>query len=303
MSPREIVATAWAITVKEKQLRRWGFISAFLATLLNVKLLIYQVWFLISYLNGDPIGFFTIEAVLHDILPGWLFYTALVLFIILLVVEWLFPHMAKGAIIGLAAKSYKKEEVKGGLVLGVYNFFRIFASHELLVLSGIPTVITILSLILRYGGAAAPIAIILLLTAFVASVVLEFFWIFVEEAIVIRKAGLKTAFGTSFKLVISHLGHVVFLILLMFFIILRIVANLLMVILIPGIVMGVGFMLGQLMPAMLSYSIATVLGLGIVVAASYFFAYLEVFRQCVWTITYIELSRLKDLDVIEDSID
>ena len=86
----------------------------------------------------------------------------------------------------------------------------------------------------------------------------------------------------------------------MFVIILRILANVLMLILIPGIAVGIGFLLTRFMPAVVSYSIATAIALIIITFASYFFAYLEVFRQCVWTITYIELSKLKELDVIEE---
>ena len=72
-----------------------------------------------------------------------------------------------------------------------------------------------------------------------------------------------------------------------------------MVILIPAIVIGIGFSLTFLLPTAISYSIAAVIGLVIIFLSSYFFAYLEVFRQTVWTLTYIELCKLKDLDLIE----
>lgn len=301
MTPREIIAKAWAVTCNEGQIRRWGFASSLLRTLLNVKLLVYQVWFAYSYfVLKSPIGFFTIEEKLLEVLPFWLGVTIIIFLLVLVGVELIFPHFAKGAVIGLAAKSVKKEEVKGGLVLAIYNFFPIFAAHEVLVLSGVTTVITICSLLLRYAGGMAGFGISLVLTLWLISLILEFFFIFVEEAVVIRKAGLKDAMGTSFKLVISHLGHVVFLLLLMYVILLRIVANILMVVLIPGIVVGVGFGLATLLPAGLSYAISTVLGLIVIVAASYLFAYLEVFRQTVWTITYMYLSKLKELDIIED---
>ena len=303
MSPREIIAKAWAITRKESQLRKWGFASAFLETLLNAKLFIYQVWFVYSYVVlKDPIGFFTIEAILLEHLPRWLFITIAVFFLLLLVVEWLFPHMARGAIIGLAAKSHKNEEVKGGLVLAIYNFFPIFAIHEFLFLSSITTAVTLASLSIRYGGeVAGPVGVVIIATTWVLMNIIEFFWIFAEEAVVIRKEGIKCSISRSFKLVISYLGHVVFLLLLMLFIFLRIIANLLMVVLVPGIVMGVGFLLTFLIPSqVISYGIATLIGFAIIGLASYLFAYLEVFRQTVWTITYIELNKLKDLDVIEE---
>lgn len=303
MTPREIIAKAWAITTSEGQIRSWGFSAALLRTLLNVKLLIYQVWFAYSYfILKNPIGFFTVEEKLLEILPKWVAISIIVFLLLLLVVEIIFPHFAKGAVIGLAAKSYKKEEVKGGLVLAVYNFFPIFAAHELLLLSGVTTVITICSLLLRYAGGMAPFGISLVVTLWLLTLILEFFFIFIEEAVVIRKAGLKDAMGTSFKLVISHLGHVVFLLLLMYVILLRIVANMLMIVLIPSIVLGIGFALSSLLSHTTSFIISASLGMVIIVAASYFFAYLEVFRQTVWTITYMELSKLKELDIIEEDV-
>lgn len=305
MKPRDVVAKAWEITNKEPQLRRWGFISAFLETLLNAKLLVYQVWFAYSYfIVKDPIGFFTLEKVIMDALPLWAFIILAISFVIVVIIEWLFPHFARGAIIGLAAKSYKGEEVKGGLVLGVYNFFPLFGLHEMLVLSGVSTVITLISLALRYAGGAAPVLIMIIIAAWIFTNLLEFFWIFAEEGLVITKYGVKETIGRSVKLVLSHLGHVVFIMLLLFFIILRIIANLLMIIIVPGVVLGVGYLLVWLLPsvpAAIPYSISGLLGIVIIFLASYFFAYLEVFRQTVWTITYMELNQLKDLDIIEDN--
>ena len=64
--------------------------------------------------------------------------------------------------------------------------------------------------------------------------------------------------------------------------------------------MGIGLLLTKIFSPVLSYSIGSIIGLILVVAGSYFFAYVTVFRQTVWTITYLELSQLKDLDVIHE---
>jgi hypothetical protein len=305
MTPREIIAKAWAITKKERQVRRWGYVSAALETLLNLKLLIYQVWFLISYLEGDPIGFFTVEATILEPVPLWFFITFIVTLILALIIEWLFPNLAKGAIIGLAAKAYNKEEVKGGLVLAIYNFFPIFAIHEVFLLGRIATVITMISLLLRYTGDMAPIGITILIVFYLATLVMQFFFIFAEEAVVIyrdednNKIGIGRALKHSFKLVISYLGHVVFLLLLSFVIILRVFLNLIMVILIPGIALGIGFLFTLFLPHIVAWSIGGILAVILIGIASYFFAYLSVFKQTIWTLTYMELSKLKELDVIE----
>jgi hypothetical protein len=300
MKPRDIIAKAWALTKKEKQIRHWGFAHSFLRTLLNAKLFIYQSWLAYSYFVwDDPIGFGEMETVLWNNTPHWFAILIIVLFLILIIVELLFPHMAKGAIIGLAAKSYKKEEVKGGLVLAIYNFFPIFALHEILVLSSATTTITLCSLSLRYGGAAGPIACIILASIWFVSTIIEFFWIFSEEAIVIKKIGIGKAIKQSTKLVISYLGQVVFLLLLLFVIALRIIANLLMIILVPAVILAFGLLFATFLTETLSYTISSILGLIIIFFASYLFAYLEVFRQTVWTITYMELCQKKELDVID----
>lgn len=300
MNPREIIAQAWVYTMKEGGMRRWGFAASFIETLLSVQLVSYQAWLLYSYINGTPINYVTIQQQVVEYIGLGGLIAMLVTLGLIWVGGWLFPHLARGAIIGLAAKCHRKEAVEGGLVLGVYNFFSIFAVHQLLILSGLTTVVSLASIALRFGGSIAPIAIIGILILWAFTLLLEFFWIFSEEAIVIHKIGVRPAIRKSVKLVISHLGHIVFLMLLLFFIILRIVGNLIMVILVPGITIGIGFALTQLLSPIISYSIAGVLGILIVGIASYFFAYIDVFRQTVWTLTYMELSKLKELDIIEE---
>ncbi len=299
MNPRDVIAKAWAITKKEQQVRRWGYASALLETLLNTKLLIYQVWFLISYLQGNPIGFFADVELLSQYVSFGTLATIVGTFLLLIAIEWIFPHMAAGAIIGLGAKSYKKEEVKGGLVLALYNFFPIFAVREMFFLGHLPMVITLSSLLLRYAPAMAPFGIFLLCIGFLITNLFRFFLIFGEEAVVIRKKGIGDALRHSFKLVVSYLGHVVFLLIIGFVISLRIFLNVIMIFLVPGIIIGIGFVLALFLDPLISYGIGAILGLVIIGFASYLFAYLEVFRQNIWTITYIELSRLKELDIIE----
>src|SRR3989338_8457996 len=300
MTPREIIAEAWAITLREKSLRRWGFTAALFETLLDVKLLIYQVYFLISYLQGDPIGFFKIEELLFAALPFWGFVTFIIVLLILFAVEIFLPKMCLGAIIGLAAKAHKKGEVKGGLVLALYNFFAIFAIRELFVLGGVTTMITVISLILRYMGEGLRGTLIGLTVGFwLLSNLFRFFANFAEEEAVIKKSGVFESMGRSFKLIISHLRHVVFLLMLLFIISLRVLLNALVPLVLPAIIIGIGILLAMFLSNTLTVIISTIVGIVLVFVASYFFAYLHVFQQTTWTITYMELSKLKDLDIIE----
>lgn len=302
MTPREIIAAAWAITTREPSLRRWAFTSSLLETLLRVKLIGYQVYFAYEYmLHGEGAGFFDVEIWLYNTLPLWLFLTIIIAFGLLVIVEFFFPHICAGAIIGLSAKSYRKEDVKGGLVLGLYNFFPIFAIHEFLTLGSLSTIITACSLIIRYvEGPLGSLAIGMILILFAFSLLLKFFFSFAEEAVVLQKMGIFQAIGRSFKLIVSNLSHIFFLLLLLFVISLRIVVNAVAVVLIPGIILGLGLLLATILPEVISYTISSIVGVGLIVAASYLFAYIQAFKVTVWTITYLELIKVKDLDVIVD---
>lgn len=300
MAPKEIIVEAWNITRRERKIRAWGFVSELLETLLDTKLLIYQTFFLYSYLQGDPIGFFVVEETLMAILPTWGFITFIVILIILLVLEVFIPKMCLGAIIGLAAKAHKKEEVKGGLVLALYNFLQLFALRELFVLSHLTMILTIGSLIIRYMPSGLQLPLIVLSFALWAlSNIFRFFAIFAEEDIVIRKSGMFTAIGRSFKLIVSHLSHVFFLFLLLLVISIRVLLNAIVLFVLPALILGISVILAYFFSALLTFILSTIAGIILVFFASYFFAYLHVFTQTVWTITYMELQRMKDLDIID----
>lgn len=300
MTPREIIASAWHITTRETLLRRWGFAQTLLETLLEAKLVSYQMYFLYKYMTeGEGAGFFDLEAILYQQVPLWLFLGIIITFVVMVIIEIFLPKMCLGAVIGLGAKSYRKEDVSGGLVLALYNFWPIFAIQELFLFSSVTTTVTAVSLTLRYGVEGwRPMTIGFLILFFLLSNILKFFASFAEEAVVIRKVGLLRAMGQSFKLVISYLSHIMFLLLLLLMISIRIAINAVTILFIPGIAIGLGFLLPLFLPSALSYVIATVVTAIAVVFVSYLLTYLHVFKQTVWTITYLELSTKKDLDVI-----
>lgn len=301
MTPREIIAEAWAITKREKQLRRWGLASSFLETLFATKLFLYQAWFFFSYMQGKPIGFFDDVLWLKDHVSATALLTIISIFLILLAIEWIFPNFARGAIIGLAAKAHCKEPVKGGLVLAVYNFFPMLGLHELFVLASAANTITIISLLLRYIAGDVKYAMIgFVLLFWILSCILKFMASFAEPAVVVKRVSIFHGLGSSFKLIISYLGHVMFLWLLLLVISIRVAINALLVLLIPAIAIGIGLLLIHVLSPLSTILIATGIGISLIFIASYFFAYLHVFKEAVWTITYFELKKKKDLIVIEE---
>ncbi len=300
MTPREIIAEAWALTGREKSIKRWGFASSFFATLLNLKLVGYQVYFAHAYLVGHEVGFFDDFIILYRLVPLWAFLTIVILFLILLGVEFIFPNLAQGAIIGLAAKSRLGEKVEGGFVLALYNFFPILAIHEFVFLASWSTCVTIISLTLRYVESDFRYTMIAFTVFFfLLSNLIKFFFAFAEPAVVIRKIGIFEAMGQSFKLMVSYLHRVVFLWLLLLMISIRVLINTVIVLVIPFVVVGMGFVLALFLSAALSYIIAGIVGLILLIAASWLFAYLHVFHEAVWVITYMEFRKNKDLDHID----
>ncbi|TSC58363.1 MAG: Uncharacterized protein Greene041619_587 [Candidatus Peregrinibacteria bacterium Greene0416_19] len=300
MTPREIIAEAWAITKRGKQLRRWGVFSSFLETLLSLKLLSYQIYFLWQFFTGYESGFFDVEIAVAKHFPLWFTVIFIGGFLLLMAIEWVMPHLATGAIIGLAAKSHRKEDDEGGFVLALYNFFPIFVTHEFFVFGSTSLLITFCSVVLRYIDGNIKILIILFAIGIWAFTnVLGFLSSFAPAAIVVQKKGIFEAIGQSFKLIVSHLSHVMFLLLLLLVISLRVALNAAVVLLVPGLVIGLGLLLAMFFSPVVSYTAASIVGMGLILLASYFFGYLHVFKETVWTITYMELKKKKDLDVIE----
>ena len=301
MTPREIIAEAWSITRRERRLWRWGMTFSLLETLLNLKLLSYQAYFFWEFSRGRPAGFFDVEIVLYHSIPFWLFLTIVITFTLMVTAELFVPHMAQGAIIGLAAKAYRGEPLKGGTLLAIYNFLPILAIHELFVLSSLATSVTVTSLVLRYVNGSIKTGIIIgIFVMWFISNILKFFGSFAEEAVVLRRTSIFEGLSQSFKLIISYLSHIMFLLVLLFVISIRILVNMVTILLIPAVVIGLGMLLALFLSKTLSILIAVLIGIGLIVLASYFFAYLHVFNQTVWTIAYIELTKQKDLHVILD---
>jgi hypothetical protein len=299
ITPREIVARAWAITKRERKLRKWGYASSIFETTRSVELILYQTYYLYWYLQGITVGWFSVEMLFFRNFSFWLFVTTTVILIILFVLQLFVPTLASGAIIGLGAKAHRNEEMKGGLVLALYNFFPILEVHAIFILSSFAVVFTIGSILLRYiDGSLQYGAIIMLCLLSVIAIVFHFFASFAEEGIVIRKHGVFRAIGKSFKLILSNLGHVMFLLILLVVISIRIFINAVVILIIPGFIMLLVPVLALFLPTILSYAIAGIVGVILLIVISYFFAYLHIFKQTVWTITYLELSELKEVDVI-----
>ncbi len=297
-TPREIIAHAWAVTTTQPVLKRWGFFGAFFEILLDMKLLLYQAYFLYSYFVGHGGGLFDIEIMLYNSLPLWVFVTICVAFALLLFVELFVPSLSEGAIIGLCAKAHNKHKLDGGFVMGLYNFFPILEVHGVFIFSSLSIYVTAISVIMRYGAGLQTIMIGVATVIWIISNIIRFFSSFTEPAIVVSKLGVFEAGAKSVKLIMSYMSHIMFLTMLMLVITIRIIINTIVIVLVPGIMVGMGILLTHILEPAISYSIAGIIGLALTVVAAYFLAYLHVFKQAVWTIMYMELIKEKEVDKI-----
>jgi len=298
LKPREIIAQAWTITTTGKSLKRWGFFGTLFEILLDVKLVAYQAYFVVSFFRGEGGGFFDIEIFLYHLIPFWLFVTIVVLFCVLVFIEMFAPSLAAGAIIGLSAKAHAKESVKGGFILALYNFFPILAIREAFIFTSLAIFVTALSLILRYGAGSQELLLPIAFVVWVVSNIMKFFCTLAEPAIVVGKLGIFAACAKSIKMIFSFFAHVAFLFMLLAIISIRIFINTLIILLVPTVVIGGGILLTYVVNPIVSFGIASFVGLILTFVAAYFFTYLHIFRHAVWTVLYMELMKEKDLDAI-----
>lgn len=299
LTPREIIAQAWTITTSSPELKRWGFFGSMLRLLLDVKLVSYQIYFIVAYINGKQVGLADDFIWLHGKVPLSVFTAITTGFGILLLMELFVPSFTDGAIIGLAAKAQRKEPLRGGFILALYNFFPLLTLHEFFIFSGVNLLITAISLTLRYGGGMTPFLITIACILWFLSSILKFFTSFAEPAIVLSKDGIFACISRSIKLVFSYPSHIIFLLLLLLIISIRVFINVAIIVVIPTAVIGLGIVLTYVLTPTISYTIAGILAVALLGTAGYFFTYFHVFKQTVWTVMYMELMKQKDLDDLQ----
>lgn len=304
MNPRELIAEAWRITIAHRRiLLPWGALEAFVVMIAAVCFVTYQGFVLsIFFRTGNLSSWGSIADSVRPFAaehPGLII--ALIIAAAIYGILWLLvPRLATGAIIGLAAKIHCGDEPKGGLVLAIFNCMPLLELAAAFALIDGKTVFSLWSLLVRYMGATDVIfgTSIVLMLIWTVSFIFQFLFMFAEEAIVVRKMGVFHSIGHSFKLVISYLGRIVLIGILLLVIILRIILNAIVIFVIPATVLGLGFLLARFLPEFVSFTISGILGLAIAILASYFLGYVTVFKNTVWTITYLELSKERELDVI-----
>jgi hypothetical protein len=153
-------------------------------------------------------------------------------------------------------------------------------------------------LILRYTEGLRWGLLVIATLLWIISSILRFFASFSEEGVVIQKLGVFEAAGRSIKLTVSYLSHVVFLALLMMVIGLRIVMNVVVIIVLPAVLFGLGTLLTLFLAPAIAWTIIGIVGVVLVFCLAYGLTYLNVFKQTVWTIMFIEMNKQRDLDAI-----
>jgi len=255
MTPRDIIARAWTMTLEEKVLWPWGIVTAFAETLQSVQFISLQSWYFYTFIvKGRRVDFRAVGETIIDTFPMW--------FVILIGITWLLvwsitkliPTFSKGAIIGLAAKIHNEQDHRGGLVLALYNFIKIAEFHGMFMLANTSLVLWCSSLAIRWLGDQGSI-VATLLALWLLWLLSSFLYLissFAEEGVVIRKHGVFKAVSESMKLFVSHVGHIVFVMILLLVISIRIFVSAIAFVLLPIIVVGIALSLMTFLPKVMS---------------------------------------------------
>ncbi len=300
MNYKKTVAEAWAFTQQNKPFVVWyGAIPAFFTTLVGIGYLAYQYYaFRSSSIFENWEESFT-SILMNRFLgvleaqPG-LFWPLVVTAIVVALGYFILPVFAQGAVIQLITRKRngQKVRVRNGISLGMLSFLPLFEYHLLIKAFSIWSVIFTLGMAVRNLGMSSlsvllPVFAVTLIIAAIIAVIFTY----VEYYIVIDEEGVFASIGKSVHLVVKHLEHTLFLMLLMLLIFARIVVQLIFVLLLPFAVLALLYLfVSANIPSMISVGLGALVGGIGLIFASYLTGMVQVFAVSVWTFTFLQLT-------------
>lgn len=294
---RHIVKEAWDFAQSEKRLMYYyAFLPSLIATLVGVIYIFYQVISLRRYFAQEEESFIVQIVKLvwsafskhPELIP-----VGIVLLIVVAILYLLYPSFNEGALIQLIARKYNKQGVKliSGLRYGAASFFPILEFNAIFSFLSVTSLLTDGALVLRTLGPEPLkfIAPILLLGAIIG-IILSFLFTYAKFFIIIDGEGVFSAINKSTNLVIDHWQSTVLVILILFLIGLRIVLNIILIIVIPGLIVLLAGLFVSLALNYIGYAVAGLIGLLGLYIAGYLGGVLSVFAHAVWTFTFLHLT-------------
>lgn len=304
---KRIIQEAWQFTQANKRLVKWyAFFPAILTTVAGILFIVYQY---MSFVTSDVLFEGHRESFLYRIMSVYaglfdtstkLGVTVTILLVVAIVMYLFMPVFCQGALIQLIARHKNGEPVKvrNGVSHGLLNFLPLFEYSIILRSFTLTSIFGEGAFILRNFGWGWFEALILPLILMVCvSLLLTLFFTYSEYFMVIDKKKVFSSMKASTLLVIKHWQHTFLILILMVVIGLRILVNVLIVLIIPGVIIGIVAIFVYSAALMkLGVIVGGLVGLFALYAASYFNAILDVWAKTIWVYLFLELTTQKETD-------
>jgi len=314
MRSRDIVRKAWQITqVHLKKLIWYGAIPAFFSVVVSSLYLAYQYHaFKTSELFSDQADARVVEKAMGAMgviaaHPG-LTITLIIISIFFLVGYIILPPIFHGTLIHAVMKIKDYEPIEGSVEIGVRRFFPMF---ELGLLTGSFSIITLFtegSFVIRWWGVNIFLFVLpILLFVVMVGLIISFLFTYAEYFIVLDNKKLMDSIKESTVLVLSNLRKTFLIFVLMVLISARIILNVILVLIIPGLIVLLGGYVATTLWATIGLILISILGLAVLLVSSYLLGLFRIFTTAVWVLTYDILAHktkptIKDVDLGKGSV-
>lgn len=297
MEFRETIKEAWEIAQSEKRLMyTYAFLPALISTVAGTVFIGYQAISLKKYFDHERSLIWDVSEMVLNFLQShpsfWAIFIVGVVF--LAVLYLLYPSFCEGAMIQLIARKYNKQEVNmlQGLTFGAKTFFPILEFNGLLSFFGLSALIGYSTLILRtLGPEVLQYAAIFFAFVGILSLVMTFLFTYAQYYIAIDHDGVFSAIGKSTNLVVAHWQSTFLMVLLLLLIGLRILVNILLILVIPGLILLLAGFFASITLNFLGNIIAIIIAITGIFVAGYLGGVLSVFAHAVWTLTFLKLTK------------
>lgn len=298
MKYRAIISQAWGLTQSHKKLIWWfAYIPALLTTIVAIVYMGYQAlafWsspFVRSQAGEESFWWeiFDKGLFLYKNHPG-LSVFIITLIAIVGVLYLMLPVFTQGALIQMIVRIRQGENpgIMQGISFGFSRFLQLFEYHAIIKTFSFITVVSMASTVFReFGLSALGFFSWIFLIFLIAGAVMTLLFTYSEYFIVLNKTNVFKGMISSGGLVLTHLHHTLFMLVLMIFITIRIIINILFALLVPAIVVAPIFLFaGSLKLGLITGAIVGSIALFF---AAYFLSIFDVFATAVWAFTFLEL--------------
>jgi hypothetical protein len=290
MNYGQVIRDAWNLTTTTKKLTWFAFIPSFVAVIVFVVEVAWQYSLFSEEFGWVEHGatFQRIGGVWHVLadkgLIGWgIFFT---FFVIL--VAFVFPAWVQSTLILSMRQKFaypeKKLSLRQKFIEGFSYFFRLFEYHAVLVPFQFMTIVFYGITFYRYyhGDLFSSIFLPALIVYSIISMFINLFFAYTPFYMVCENHSFGNSIKKSIGLVFLNFGKTLGLILLMFFVNIRVVINVIVVVGVPIGVLAAASYFASSAWFGVAVALAVILGIGLLALAAYLTAVLEVFSIGFW---------------------